>query len=76
MSEWKKIRTEFDLPMTGGTRAVIYHGTPTWMYFNVDAKTWHPANGWRRVMGQPWNSVTAYFDLPTYTPFPRLFKGA
>jgi hypothetical protein len=65
---WNEVKTEEDLPLTGGTKAVVYHGVTAWMYYNPDSKTWHPVNGWRKNIGQKWSDVTAYMELPVYAP--------
>ena len=54
-----------EYPIAGGTKAVVYvGGDSAWMYWNVDAQTWHPLNGWRKNIGQPKTSVTAWAELP------------
>lgn len=72
---WITVKDYQSLPKDSGTKAVVYHGVTAWMYWNADKQTWHPVNGWRRVIGQPWNHVTAYMELPVYpkdTPIPSV----
>lgn len=57
-----------NLPETSGTKAVVYLGSTAWMYFNKENKTWHPINGWRKNLGQPWQTVDAYMEVPEYKP--------